>query len=131
MGKLGSARFKALSPAEQSKYQIQYENAKKQYEKDLAAFKASGGEMKAIQTQKRKEEGMKVTDPNKPKKPAGGAYGCYVAKHRAAFQKECAGKPVTAVAKLAGERWKSLSDAEKKPFEKEYQEKKAAYEAAM
>jgi len=127
--KLGSERFKALGEAEKQKYQKQYEQAKAQYETDLAAFKAAGGEMKKIEKKVKKEK--KTKDPNKPKKPAGGAYGCYLAKNRAAFMKECQGKPITAVSKLAGERWKSLSASEKKPFEQEYEKKKAAYEAAM
>merc|ERR1719253_1720365 len=45
--------------------------------------------------------------------------------------KECAGQPITAVSKIAGERWKALSAADKKPFEEEYEIKKAAYVAAM
>merc|ERR1719409_2646231 len=45
--------------------------------------------------------------------------------------KECKGQPITAVTKLAGERWKALSAAEKKPFEDEYETKKAAYAEAM
>merc|ERR1712048_190608 len=85
--KLGSERFKALSESEKQKYQQQYEDAKQQYEKDLAAFKASGGEMKKIQKKGKKEK--KEKDPNKPKKPAGGAYACFLAKNRPAFQKEC------------------------------------------
>lgn len=35
------------------------------------------------------------------------------------------------VAKLAGAKWKELSEEDKKPFEKEYQEKMAAYKKAM
>lgn len=35
------------------------------------------------------------------------------------------------VAKLAGQRWKALSDADKEPFEKDYQAKSAAYQEAM
>mmetsp|Transcript_9415 Transcript_9415/g.17192 ORF Transcript_9415/g.17192 Transcript_9415/m.17192 type:complete len:257 (+) Transcript_9415:84-854(+) len=127
--KLGSERFKALSESERQKYQQQYEEAKQQYEKDLAAFNASGGEMKAIRRKGKKEK--KEKDPNKPKKPTGGAFGCFLAKNRTAFQKECPGKPVSDVAKIASERWRSLSDADKKPFESEYQEKKTAYEVAM
>jgi hypothetical protein len=127
--KLGSERFKALSEAEKQKYQKKYEQAKAQYETALAAFKAAGGEMKKIKKKVKKEK--KTKDPNRPKKPAGGAYGCYLDKHRAAITKECQGKPVTAVSKLAGERWKSLSASEKVPFEQDYEKKKAAYEAAM
>ena len=46
--------------------------------------------------------------PNKPKRAAGGAYGCFVAKQSAELKKECIGKPCTTVIKLASERWKDL-----------------------
>lgn len=128
--KIGSQRFKEISATDKAKYEKQYDEAKQKYSKDMAAFLAAGGQPKA-KKQKREKKEMKVTDPNKPKKPAGGGYGCYLAKHRQSMVKECAGKPITAVSKLAGERWKALSAEEKKPFESEYATKKAAYEKAM
>lgn len=129
--KLGSERFKALSASAKAKYEKMYEDAKKQYEKDMAAFLAAGGEPAARKSKKDKKEKKAAKDPNKPKKPAGGAYGCYMEKHRAEFTKACAGQPVTAVSKLASERWKALSASQKQPFEKAYAEKKAAYDEAM
>ena len=66
-----------------------------------------------------------------PKKPVGGAFGCYLAKHRQEFMQQCKGQPATAVSKMAGEKWKALSAAEKKPFEDEYALKKKAYDEAM
>merc|ERR1719453_2777381 len=69
---------------------------------------------------------------NMPKKPAGGAYGCYVAEHRASIQGSLpAGSKCTEVSKIAGDRWKKLSPKDKEKFEKLYEEKKAAYEEAM
>ena len=44
---------------------------------------------------------------------------------------QCKGQPATAVSKMAGEKWKALSTAEKKPFEDEYALKKKAYQEAM
>merc|ERR1712187_492669 len=132
--KLASERYKALSDSEKSDWEKKYKDAQAQYEKDMEAFLAAGGEKAAI---KRKNNDDNVTskkqkkDPEAPKRPAGGAYGCYLAKHREAFTKECEGKPVTAITKLAGERWKELSPEQKKPFEDEYQEKLATYQAAM
>jgi len=128
--KLGSARFKALDAAAKAKYEKMYTEAKAKYEKDLAAFLAAGGEMKA----KKEKKGKKVKqskDPNKPKQPAGGAFGCFLAKNRPEFQKACAGKPITAVAQLASTRWKELSAAAKIPYEKDFADKKAQYEEAM
>jgi len=134
--KLASSKFKALGAAETKVYQEKYEKAKAQYTKDLDAFLAAGGEKKAIKRKgdKLDKEGKKkkkVKDLDAPKKPAGGGYGCFVGKNRAAFMKECAGQPITAVSKIAGERWKALSEADKKPFQDEYETKKVAYMAAM
>jgi len=128
--KIGSERFKALGEAEKTKYQKLYEEAKQKYEKDMAAFLAGGGQV-AERKKKGDKKEKKQKDPNKPKKPTGGGFGCYLEKHRQALTRECEGKPITAVSKLAGERWKALSAEEKKPFEAEYATKKAAYEKAM
>ena len=57
--------------------------------------------------------------------------GCAVRRHRAAFAEQCKGKPVTAVTKLASEKWKALSEEEKKIFEAEYKAKKEAYDEAV
>lgn len=133
--KLASERFKSLSTTETARYQDAYAKAKKQYEEDLETFLAAGGEKKAVKRKADKldKKGRKKQkkDADAPKKPAGGAYGCYLSKHREAFMKQCAGQPITAVSKLAGERWKLLTAEEKKPFEDDYATKKAAYQEAM
>ena len=86
-----------------------------------------------MRTEKRKGKGGKLVrkDPNKPKQPTGGAYGCYLDKHRPTLMNECLGKPCTAVPQLASTRWKALSEAEKAPYEAAFQKKKAAYVEAM
>merc|ERR1711988_648952 len=113
-----------------------YEAAKAKFEKDMAAFLAAGGEKQkgaaALRAEKRKaKEGKKQKDPNAPKKPAGGAYGQFLAEKRPEFTKKCAGQPITAVSKMAGEAWKKLSDAQKKPYEKKYAEVFAEYQKAL
>ena len=70
-------------------------------------------------------------DPEAPKKPAGGAYGVFLAKHRADFAKDCQGQPATAVTKIASGKWKALSEEEKKSYEAEYKVKLEAYQEAM
>merc|ERR1711957_488877 len=116
--------------------------AKEKYEKDMAAFLGAGGEKAkgaaAFRNEKRKakedrgagSKQAKKDDPTRPKRPAGGAFGCFLAKNRNAFQKECPG-PASGVSKLAGAKWKALTENDKKPYEAEYQTKKAAYEKAM
>merc|ERR1711865_1366323 len=87
----------------------------------------------ALRSEKRKaKDGKKKKDPNAPKKPAGGGYGCYVAENRAKIVASLpAGHKITDVAKAGGAQWKALSDAAKKPFEAMYQKKAEVYKAAM
>merc|ERR1712224_289472 len=134
--------WKKLSEADKAPYQKLYEAAKSKFDIDMAAFLKAGGEQKkgtralATENRKAKEDPnfkakrAKKMDPNRPKRPAGGGYGCYLSKHREALQKECPGS-IAAVGKLAGSRWKALSEKEKEPYEQEFQRKKAAYEEAM
>jgi len=135
--KLASARFKALGEAEKAEYQEKYNKAAEQYSKDIEAFLAAGGE-KAARKKKNKakkgEEGAakkRKKDPNAPKKPAGGGFGCYVAKHREEFQEQTQGQPDWAVAKIAGEKWKQLSEEDKQPYQEEFLAKMEAYKAAI
>merc|ERR1712070_953270 len=87
----------------------------------------------ALRREKRKlKEGKKEKDPNKPKAPAGGAYGVFLAENRA---KIVASLPkdhkITDVSKAAGEEWKALSDADKKPYQDKYAIKSEEYKKAM
>ena len=119
VAKLGGSIWKAMSEADKAPYLKKFEDAKAKYEKDFAAFIAAGGVktkgITALRAEKRKAR-------LKPKKPAGGAYGCFLAKHRPAFMKDL---------KLASAKWKALSEAEKAPFEEEYETKRKAYFDAM
>lgn len=140
VSKLAGAEWKKQTEEQKAPYQQKFEAAKKKYDEDMAAFLANGGVkqkgMLALRSEKRKAKEAKgaknaAKDPNAPKRPAGGAYGCYMAKHREALTKECAGKSVTAVAQLAGQRWKEVTTSEKEVYEKEYAAKKKEYEKAM
>jgi len=136
VSKLAGSTWKALSEAEKAPYQKKYEDAKAQYEKDFAAFIAAGGVKAkgaaALRSEKKKAKaGKKAKDPLKPKSPVGGAFGCFLNKHRPDFMKESQGQPITAITKLASTKWKALSEADRAPFEAEYQKKKAAYAEAM
>jgi len=133
--KLAGERFKALGDAEKAQFQDKFQKAMEQYKKDMEAFLAAGGEKKAPKrkAQEAEEDAKKrqKKDPNAPKKPVGGAYGCFLAANRATFEKTCQGKPVTEISKMAGEQWKTLSAEEKKPYEDEYETKKTAYVETM
>jgi hypothetical protein len=137
VSKMAGLAWKALSEAAQQPYKTKFLEAQKKYEVDMVAFLAAGGEKQkgaaALRTEKRKaKEGTlkKQKDPNAPKRPAGGAYGCFIAANRAEFTKQCPGS-ITGVAKLAGEKWKAVSVAEKEKYEKIYKVKFDAYQEAM
>lgn len=126
--KLASEKFKALSEKDKAIYEEKYQAAKAKYEEDMKAFLDAGGEKKAIQRKGKMEK--KKKDPEAPKKPTGGAYGCFMAKNRKAFQEQTKGQPATAVSKMGAAKWKELSEKDKKIYEDEYQKKKEEYEEA-
>ncbi|CAE7333824.1 SSRP1 [Symbiodinium natans] len=130
VAKLAGVRFKALSEDTKAIYQKKFEEAKAKYDADMAAFLEAGGEKKSIK-RKAEKSAKRKKDPAAPKKPAGGAFGCFLAKNRATFTEECKGQPVTAITKLASDRWKKLSEEDKKVYQEDYEAKKAEYEEAM
>jgi hypothetical protein len=129
IAKLAGARFKALGDTEKAMYQKKYEQAKTEYDENMKAFLDAGGE-KTMKTKNRKAEKPKK-DPAAPKRPAGGAYGCFLAKHRREFETQTAGQSITAVTKLASTKWRALTEDEKKPYAEAYAAKKTAYDEAM
>jgi len=137
VSKMAGQAWGALSEAQKQPYKEKFVEAQTKYKADMETFLAAGGVKQkgagALRTEKRKaKEGKlkKQKDPNAPKRPAGGAYGCFMAANRAAFAKQCPGS-ITEVAKLAGEKWKAASAAEKEKYEKEYKVKADAYQEAM
>jgi hypothetical protein len=66
-----------------------------------------------------------------PKKITGGAFGRYMAEHRAALLKECAGKPATAALKLGSERFKAIADDERQKYQGLHEKAVADYAVAM
>merc|ERR1712187_1032064 len=66
------------------------------------------------------------------KRPAGGAYGVWLAENRPKIVSSLPqGHKITDVTKAAGEQWKALSDAAKKPYEAKYAKKQEEYAKAM
>jgi len=129
--KLASDRYKQLSEEDKTQWQKKFEVAKDQYAKDMEAFEAAGGQKSSTKIKAKRNKAMAKKDPAAPKKPAGGAYGRYMAKHREELMKECNGKPITEIAKLGGQRWKALGKEEKQPYEEEYKKAMDDYREAM
>merc|ERR1712131_154223 len=85
--------------------------------------KTSTKDEKPKKERKRKPE----KDPNKPKKPQT-AFLLFLNKNRVSFNEEAGTKNPGEIGKLASEKWKALSDADKEPFVKEAETAKAAYD---
>merc|ERR1719273_1727069 len=87
----------------------------------------------ALRSEKKKERGEKKSkDPNRPKKPTGGAYGVFLAENRAKIVASLpTGHKITDVAKTAGEQFKALSEEQKKPYHDKYVKKQEEYKKAL
>jgi len=140
--KLAGERFKKLDAKAKAVYEKKFESAKAQYDKDMQAFIAGGGVKNSLKRKGKDNDSgnkraKKSKDPDAPKKPVGGAYGCFLNKNRDAFKAEIEKKGTTgkavfaAVTSLAGEKWKQLSEEKKKPFEREFAKLKQEYDEAM
>ncbi|KAG9441993.1 hypothetical protein H6P81_017847 [Aristolochia fimbriata] len=82
------------------------------------------------QPKKGKKE-KKVKDPNKPKRPPS-AFFVFMDDFRKQFKEANPdSKNVSAVSKGAGEKWKSMSEEERKPYLDKAAELKAEYEKAL
>ncbi|OMO85089.1 hypothetical protein CCACVL1_10434 [Corchorus capsularis] len=78
-----------------------------------------------------KKDRKAMKDPNKPKRPPS-AFFVFLEEFRAVFKKENPNvKAVSAVGKAAGEKWKSMSPADKEPYEAKAKKLKANYEKQM
>jgi len=139
VARMQSDRWKTMPEEEKAKYMKQAADGKAQYEKDLAAFKEAGGvagqrrlDKKSAKQAKGDKAAKKESNADRPKQPAGGAYGVYVRKNRVEIAKSLPpGHKCTAVSKAAGELWKALSAEDKKPYEAGYQQHRAQYETDM
>ncbi|KMS99491.1 hypothetical protein BVRB_1g023310 [Beta vulgaris subsp. vulgaris] len=77
------------------------------------------------------KKGKPAKDPNKPKRPPS-AFFVFMEEFRVTYkQKHPQNKSVAAVGKAGGEKWKSLTDAEKAPYIQKAEKRKADYEKSM
>ncbi|XP_073289039.1 HMG1/2-like protein [Primulina huaijiensis] len=77
------------------------------------------------------KKGKAVKDPNKPKRPAS-AFFVFMEDFRKQFkEKHPNNKSVAAVGKAGGDKWKSMSEAEKAPFVAKADKRKAEYEKTL
>lgn len=68
-----------------------------------------------------------LVEPSKPQNP----YWIWLSENREALTKEAGSGKGSVVGKLAGDKWKAMSESDKKPYETKAATAKAAYEKAM
>ena len=77
------------------------------------------------------KKGKPVKDPNKPKRPAS-AFFVFMEEFRKQYkEKHPNNKSVAAVGKAGGDKWKSMSDAEKAPYIAKADKRKVEYEKTL
>jgi len=90
--------------------------------KPVKVKKAEDQEMQEVEKKPAKAEKQKPEDDvTKPKKVLS-VFICFSNQNRSKLMKEHPDSKITEIAKLNGEHWGKLTDAEKKPFEKMQQE---------
>ncbi|KAL6326587.1 hypothetical protein AAG906_008449 [Vitis piasezkii] len=78
-----------------------------------------------------KKEKLAKKDPNKPKRPPS-AFFVFLEEFRKVYKQEHPNvKAVSAVGKAGGEKWKSMSEADKAPYEAKAAKRKSDYEKLM
>ncbi|KAH9693902.1 High mobility group B protein 3 [Citrus sinensis] len=78
-----------------------------------------------------RKSGKAAKDPNKPKRPAS-AFFVFMEEFREQYKKDHPkNKSVAAVGKAGGEKWKSMSEADKAPYVAKAEKRKVEYEKDM
>ncbi|NP_001298193.1 high mobility group protein B3-like [Biomphalaria glabrata] len=108
--KEASEKWKALSADKKKPFEAAAADDKRRYETEMAVYKG------------------KSVDPNKPKRPPT-AYFLFLADYRIRMANK--GIEHKELLKMAGEEWRSLSNEDKKPYEKKALEESKKYESAM
>lgn len=100
--------------------------------KSKAGQSKSQGGTKVIDGGKAKKEKKIARDPNKPARPCGGGYGVFVEENRSDLKASVPeGSAITALSKLAGERWRAMDEEARKPYVEKYLQKKEIYDTKL
>eukprot|EP00249_Psilotum_nudum_P014602 c24908_g1_i3 orf=741-1238(-) len=103
------------------------ELSKKAEETNLKRKKSAPKEEKATKRQVRKDRKAKK-DPNKPKRPPS-AFFVFLEEFRKTYKSDNPNvKAVAVIGKAGGDKWKSMSDAEKAPYIAKAEKRKAEYD---
>eukprot|EP00419_Tripos_fusus_P022777 CAMPEP_0172712436 /NCGR_PEP_ID=MMETSP1074-20121228/61097_1 /TAXON_ID=2916 /ORGANISM="Ceratium fusus, Strain PA161109" /LENGTH=206 /DNA_ID=CAMNT_0013536363 /DNA_START=49 /DNA_END=669 /DNA_ORIENTATION=- len=136
VSKAAGDKWRAMSDAEKVPWVKKAEINKNEYAKQLQEFIQNGGKkgqrrkekVQAMENPKRarKEKNRNLKASGKPSRPQN-AYWLWLSENRPKLMAEVGSGKVGKVGKLAGERWKMISAADKVPYEKEAEKRKQKY----
>jgi hypothetical protein len=108
--KLLSAKWKSMTQKEKEPYTTLYLNDKRRYEHELKNL--SDGDRKILQQHRKRKRELRKERPSQ----ATGAYMAFVSDVRNAIVAENPSASFEEIGKLMGERWKSMTAEDKKPY---------------
>jgi hypothetical protein len=139
VGKLAGEKWKAMSAEAKKPFEDRAAELKSTYDKAMEEFKNAGGQVGKRRLEK--SEGKQAKADKKAKKDAQKSsgkparpptsYWLWLSENREALAKEAGSTKPPVVAKLAGEKWKAVSEEDRKPFEAKATELRAAYDKAL
>jgi len=139
VGKLAGEKWKGMSAEAKKPFEDRAAELKSTYDKAMEEFKNAGGQVgkrrveksegkQAKADKKAKKDTQKLS--GKPARPPS-SYWLWLGENREALAKEAGSTKPPVVAKLAGEKWKAVSEEDRKPFEAKATELRAAYDKAL
>jgi len=139
VGKLAGEKWKGMSAEAKKPFEDRAAELKSTYGKAMEEFKNAGGqvgkrrleksERKQAKTDKKSKKDAQKSS-GKPARPPS-TYWLWLGENREALAKEAGSTKPPVVAKLAGEKWKAVSEEDRKPFEAKATELRAAYDKAL
>jgi len=131
--KIMGQEWKQLSDSEKAPFVQKAEKDKKRYAEEKANYVAPEKDSDASDSSSDSDEPKKKKkkkDPNAPKKPKN-AFMFFANDKRESVKAKHPKFKTTEISTKLGEMWKSLSEAEKKPYEKQAENDKGRYEKEM
>mmetsp|Transcript_74292 Transcript_74292/g.206363 ORF Transcript_74292/g.206363 Transcript_74292/m.206363 type:complete len:202 (+) Transcript_74292:76-681(+) len=140
VGKLAGQKWKALSAREKKPYEEKAARLRAAHGKAMTKFLAQGGKVvkrntleeraaKAkLQAKKAKRAALIASGrPLKPQNP----YCIWIKENRDILSREAGSSTLVGICKVAGNKWRALTEAEKRPFEAKAARLKARYARDM
>jgi len=133
IAKLISEEFKTISDKERKKWEKKAAKDKERYLDEMSRYEPPDSETDSDDSdagKKKKKKRKQVKDPNKPKRNMS-AYFLFSCGNRADIKRENPDASFGDIAKLVSQKFKSLSEKERKKWDKKAAKDKLRYEEEM